>query len=212
MTHTLIKLSVASAGHRRVVTAVDLGDMVTLDVGYLVHGQVTSEGHLKEGRSRTTKHSLLWWRSSSLCIINTNSDVYHLYSGKKLLKVKRTVRKWFCVSEEKTWQTAEWQLDDCFDKPCHLCRSCNLMVCSLTSRKKATREQLEQTRKHVDSTFWRRRTEEALGSTTSSTCFNVSWSCIASCSKHWQSTAFLWKSSWISLWTTLCSAGERPEC
>lgn len=46
MTHTLVKLSVASAGHGWVITAVDLSDVVALDVGYLVHRQVAGEGHL----------------------------------------------------------------------------------------------------------------------------------------------------------------------
>lgn len=54
MTHTLVKLSVASAGHGWVITAVHFGDVVALYVGYLVHGQVAGKGHLTEGRSRTT--------------------------------------------------------------------------------------------------------------------------------------------------------------
>lgn len=45
-THTLVKLSVASAGHGRVITPVDLSNVVALDVGYLVHRQVAGEGHL----------------------------------------------------------------------------------------------------------------------------------------------------------------------
>lgn len=47
--YTLIELPVAAAGHGRVVTAIDLGDVVALDVGDLVHGQVTGEGHLGGG-------------------------------------------------------------------------------------------------------------------------------------------------------------------
>lgn len=46
MTHALVKLSVATTGHGWVVTAVDFGDMVTLYVGNLVHGQVSRKGHL----------------------------------------------------------------------------------------------------------------------------------------------------------------------
>lgn len=59
MTHTLVELSVASTGHGWVVAAVDLSDVVALDVGDLVHGQVAGKGHLKEGRSRTTRHFAL---------------------------------------------------------------------------------------------------------------------------------------------------------
>lgn len=54
MTHTLVELSVASAGHGRVITAVHFGDVVALYVGYLVHGQVAGKGHLTEGRLKTT--------------------------------------------------------------------------------------------------------------------------------------------------------------
>lgn len=59
VTHTLVKLPVASAGHCWVITAVDLSNVVALDVGDLVHGHVAGKGHLKEGRSRTTNHCLL---------------------------------------------------------------------------------------------------------------------------------------------------------
>lgn len=59
MTHTLVKLSVASAGHGWVITAVHFGDVVALYVGYLVHGQVSGKGHLTEDRSRTTGHFAL---------------------------------------------------------------------------------------------------------------------------------------------------------
>lgn len=58
-THALVELPVASAGHGWVVTAVDLSDVVALDVGYLVHCQVASKGHLKDVQSRTTHCSLL---------------------------------------------------------------------------------------------------------------------------------------------------------
>lgn len=58
-THALVKLSVASAGHGWVIAAVDLSDVVALDVGDLVHGQVAGKGHLKECGSRTTHSSLL---------------------------------------------------------------------------------------------------------------------------------------------------------
>ena len=54
MTHTLVELSVTSPSHGGVVTAIHFSDVVTLDVCYLVHGQVASEGHLKDSRSRTT--------------------------------------------------------------------------------------------------------------------------------------------------------------
>lgn len=57
VTHALVKLSVASASHGWVITTVHLGNVVALNVGDLVHGQVSSKGHLTEGRSRTTRAS-----------------------------------------------------------------------------------------------------------------------------------------------------------
>lgn len=54
MTYTLIKLSVTSPGHGWVVTTIDLSNVITLDVGYLVHGQVAGKWYLKEGGSRIT--------------------------------------------------------------------------------------------------------------------------------------------------------------
>lgn len=46
-TYALIKLPVAPTGHGWVVTAIDLSNMVALDVGDLVHGQITCKGHLR---------------------------------------------------------------------------------------------------------------------------------------------------------------------
>lgn len=46
MTHTLVKLSVASAGHGWVIAAVHFGNVVALYVSYLVHGQITGKRHL----------------------------------------------------------------------------------------------------------------------------------------------------------------------
>lgn len=53
-THTLVKLPVTSAGHGWVITAVHLSNVVALDVGDLVHGQVAGKGHLRKAKSRTT--------------------------------------------------------------------------------------------------------------------------------------------------------------
>lgn len=55
MTHTLVKLSVASASHGWAIATVHFGNVVALYVSDLVHGQVSSKGHLTEGRSRTTR-------------------------------------------------------------------------------------------------------------------------------------------------------------
>lgn len=57
VTHALVKLSVASAGHGWVVTTIDLCNMVALDVGDFVHGEVAGKGNLREDRSRTTKET-----------------------------------------------------------------------------------------------------------------------------------------------------------
>lgn len=46
ITDTLVKLSVASTGHGWVVPTVDFGNVISLDVGYFVHCQVASKGHL----------------------------------------------------------------------------------------------------------------------------------------------------------------------
>ena len=46
-THALVELAIASTGHGWVVTAIHLGDVVTLDVSDLVHGQETGKGHLR---------------------------------------------------------------------------------------------------------------------------------------------------------------------
>lgn len=75
MTHALVKLSVTSAGHRRVVAAIDLCDVVALDVGYLVHGKIAGKGYLKEGGSRTTRPQ---WDSDELIKTFTiQSQLFH---------------------------------------------------------------------------------------------------------------------------------------
>lgn len=51
-TYTLVKLSVAAACHGWVVTAIDLSDVIALDVCDLVHGQVSCKGNLKGGGLR----------------------------------------------------------------------------------------------------------------------------------------------------------------
>ena len=43
ITYTLVKLSVSASAHGRVVSPVDLGDLVPLDVLDLVHGDVSGE-------------------------------------------------------------------------------------------------------------------------------------------------------------------------
>lgn len=45
-TYTLVKLAIATPGHGWVVSPVDLGDVVTFDVGHLVHGQVAGKRNL----------------------------------------------------------------------------------------------------------------------------------------------------------------------
>lgn len=45
-THTLVELPVATPGHGRVVSAVHFGDVIALNVGDLVHGQVASKRNL----------------------------------------------------------------------------------------------------------------------------------------------------------------------
>lgn len=54
VTHTLVKLSVASTGHGWVVTTIDLGNVVALDVSYFIHCKITGKRYLKDGTSRTT--------------------------------------------------------------------------------------------------------------------------------------------------------------
>ena len=44
-THTLVELPVAAPGHGWVVAAVHLGDVVPLDIGDFVHGEVAGEGY-----------------------------------------------------------------------------------------------------------------------------------------------------------------------
>ena len=56
-TYTLIKFSVSASAHGRVISPVDLGDLVPLDVLDLVHGDVPSEGDgqvVAEGQDLTT--------------------------------------------------------------------------------------------------------------------------------------------------------------
>ena len=45
-TYTLVKLAIAAPGHGWVVSPVDLGNVVTFDVGHLVHGQVAGKRNL----------------------------------------------------------------------------------------------------------------------------------------------------------------------
>ena len=45
----MVELSVASTSHGRVISAIHLSNVIALDVGDLVHGQVASEGDLEGG-------------------------------------------------------------------------------------------------------------------------------------------------------------------
>lgn len=75
MTHTLVKLSVASAGHGWVVTAINLSNVVALDVGYLVHCQVAGKGDLKGGQGQG-QHTAMKTKQLKTCI----NKVYEGYS------------------------------------------------------------------------------------------------------------------------------------
>ena len=44
-THTLVELPVAAPGHGWVVAAVNFGDVVPLDIGDFVHGEVAGKGY-----------------------------------------------------------------------------------------------------------------------------------------------------------------------
>ena len=55
-THTLIELSVATPGHCRVVTAIDLRYVVALDRLDLVHSEVSGERYL-EAKLRTATNT-----------------------------------------------------------------------------------------------------------------------------------------------------------
>ena len=47
-TYTLVELPISTPGHGGVVSAVDLRDVVALDVLDLVHGEVSGKRHLEE--------------------------------------------------------------------------------------------------------------------------------------------------------------------
>lgn len=55
-THALVEFSVAAASHGRVVSPVHFSYVVAFDVGDLVHGQVSSKGHLA-GRVKDNSRS-----------------------------------------------------------------------------------------------------------------------------------------------------------
>lgn len=74
-THTLVKLSVSAKGHSWLVTSIHSVNVVSFNLFYLIHSNITSKGYLINGQET---------RSSSIKIHTPNKE--HIIKGEDTVR------------------------------------------------------------------------------------------------------------------------------